>query len=197
MQLIVGITGASGVIYAKILLEELLKKGSVHLIITKSGIKVLKEELNISLKDVYEKDKKIINRLFGSKVFYYDVEDITAPISSGTYKVDGMVIVPCSMAIVSAIANGSSKNLLERAADVTLKEKRKLIIVPRETPLNVIHLRNLLTLSEAGVLVVPAMPAFYFKPNSVEDLIKPFVGRILDQLGIEHNLYTPWGLNPK
>lgn len=197
MQFIVGVTGASGMIYTKILLEELLKKGSVHLIITKSGIKVLKEELNISLRDVYEKDKKIINRLFGSKVFYYDVEDITAPISSGTYKVDGMVIVPCSMATVSAIANGSSKNLLERAADVTLKEKRKLIIVPRETPLNVIHLRNLLTLSEAGVSVVPAMPAFYFKPNSLEDLIKPFVGRILDQLGIEHNLYTPWGLNPK
>jgi len=197
LQFIVGVTGASGMIYTKILLEELLKKGSVHLIITKSGIKVLKEELNISLRDVYEKDKKIINRLFGSKVFYYDVEDITAPISSGTYKVDGMVIVPCSMATVSAIANGSSKNLLERAADVTLKEKRKLIIVPRETPLNVIHLRNLLTLSEAGVSVVPAMPAFYFKPNSLEDLIKPFVGRILDQLGIEHNLYTPWGLNPK
>jgi len=193
LQFIVGVTGASGVIYAKILLEELLKRGSVYLIITKSGIKVLKEELNISLRDVYEKDKKIINRLFGSKVFYYDVEDITAPISSGTYKVDGMVIVPCSMATVSAIANGSSKNLLERAADVTLKEKRKLIIVPRETPLNVIHLRNLLTLSEAGVSVVPAMPAFYFKANSIEDLIKPFVGRILDQLGIEHNLYTSWG----
>ena len=182
MRLIVAITGASGVIYGKRFLEALKEKNvETHLIISKAGEKMLQYELGVARKD--------LERL-ASHV--YDEDLLTAPIASGSFITDGMAIIPCSMKTVAGIAHGYSENLILRAADVTLKEKRKLIIVPRETPLNAIHLRNLLELAMQGVAVIPAMPAFYHKPEKIEDLVDFIVGKVLDTLGIEHNLFKRW-----
>jgi 4-hydroxy-3-polyprenylbenzoate decarboxylase len=117
-----------------------------------------------------------------------------APIASGSAKVDAMVVIPCSMKSLSAIANGYATNLIERAADVTLKEKRKLVIVPRETPLSAIHLKNMLTLAKLGCHIIPAMPAFYNHPKDIEDLVNFIVARVLDNMGVENNLSPRWGL---
>ncbi|KYH41706.1 MAG: hypothetical protein AYL31_003920 [Candidatus Bathyarchaeota archaeon B26-1] len=182
MRLIVAITGASGVIYGKRFLEALKEKNvETHLIISKAGEKMLQYELGVARKD--------LERL-ASHV--YDEDLLTAPIASGSFITDGMAIIPCSMKTVAGIAHGYSENLILRAADVTLKEKRKLVIVPRETPLNAIHLRNLLELAMQGVAVIPAMPAFYHKPEKIEDLVDFIVGKVLDALGIEHNLFKRW-----
>lgn len=182
MRLIVAITGASGVIYGKRFLEALKEKNvETHLIISKAGEKMLQYELGVARRD--------LERL-ASHV--YDEDLLTAPIASGSFITDGMAIIPCSMKTVAGIAHGYSENLILRAADVTLKEKRKLVIVPRETPLNAIHLRNLLELAMQGVAVIPAMPAFYHKPEKIEDLVDFIVGKVLDTLGIEHNLFKRW-----
>ena len=182
MRLIVAITGASGVIYGKRFLEALKEKNvETHLIISKAGEKMLQYELGVARRD--------LERL-ASHV--YDEDLLTAPIASGSFITDGMAIIPCSMKTVAGIAHGYSENLILRAADVTLKEKRKLVIVPRETPLNAIHLRNLLELAMQGVAVIPAMPAFYHKPEKIEDLVDFIVGKVLDALGIEHNLFKRW-----
>jgi len=117
---------------------------------------------------------------------------LAARVASGSFRTDGMIIAPCSMKTLSAIANGYADNLIARAADVTIKEGRKLIIVPRETPLSQIHLRNMLTLSELGVAIIPPIPAFYHKPNSIEDIVNHSVGKVLDNLNIEHYLYKRW-----
>ena len=182
MRLIVAITGASGVIYGKRFLEALKEKNvETHLIISKAGEKMLQYELGVARRD--------LERL-ASHV--YDEDLLTAPIASGSFITDGMAIIPCSMKTVAGIAHGYSENLILRAADVTLKEKRKLVVVPRETPLNAIHLRNLLELAMQGVAVIPAMPAFYHKPEKIEDLVDFIVGKVLDALGIEHNLFKRW-----
>ncbi|MDP3013937.1 MAG: UbiX family flavin prenyltransferase, partial [Candidatus Subteraquimicrobiales bacterium] len=123
---------------------------------------------------------------------YIDCQNLNSSICSGSYKVEGMIICPCSMATLASIASGISSNLLERAADVTLKEARPLVVVPRETPLNQIHLKNMLKLSQAGALIVPAMPAFYHQPKNIEDLVSFVVGKVLDIFKIEHNLYKRW-----
>lgn len=127
--------------------------------------------------------------LSGKNLRIYENSNIAAPIASGSFLVDGMVVIPCSMASVSALAQGAADNLLERAADVMLKEKRPLIIVPRETPLNTIHLRNLLTLSEIGVHIIPAMPGFYSHPQTIDDIVNFIVGKVLDAMKINHNLF--------
>lgn len=182
MRLIVAITGASGVIYGKRLLEILSSKNiETHLVISQAAERIIEHEL--------ETTKKTVENL-ASHV--YEVNDWNSPIVSGSFKTDGMVIVPCSMKTLSGVVNGYADNIILRAADVTLKEKRKLILVPRETPLNAIHLRNMLDLAKQGVLIVPAMPAYYHKPKNIQALVDFVVGRILDLLEIDHTLYKRW-----
>lgn len=183
MRIVVAITGASGAIYGKRLLEVLREKDvEVYLIISNAGRLVVKEELRLAPED--------LERL---AVRAYDPEDLMAPLTSGSFKTEGMVVIPASMKTVASIASGYSDNLITRAADVALKEGRTLILVPRETPLSPVHLENLLKLSRMGVVILPAMPAFYHRPRRVEDLVDFIVGRILDQLGLDHDLYKRWG----
>ena len=182
MKIIIGVTGASGVVYSRKLLEVLGGLNfETHLIISKAGGLVIERELKMSI----NKFKKLAN-------FTYENEDLMASISSGSYLVDAMVIVPASMKTIGSICAGISDNLITRAADVQLKEKRKLILVPRETPLNAIHLENLAKLSKLGVIILPAMPGFYNDPESIENMVDFIVGKILDQLNINHSLYKRW-----
>lgn len=192
--LTIGITGASGSIYAVRLVEELVKQGHrLHLVISEAGWQVFSDELGWDTRD----RARLLEERFGvgrlAKVHYHDLREFGAPIASGSYKSDGMVIVPCSMGTLSAIAHGASNNLLERAADVMLKEGKRLIVVPRETPLNQIHLENMLKVAQAGGKILPAMPGFYHLPQSMEDLIDFVVGKIMDALDIEHSLFRRWG----
>lgn len=194
--LIVAITGASGSIYAERFLQVLARENHrVYLVITAPGIQVVEHELGWQVpEEISEAELYLQGRLgFPDENFrYFHWSDIGAKIASGSVKTDGMVVLPCTMSTVSGIAHGQSGNLVERAADIMLKEGRPLIVVPRETPLSQLHLKNLLTLSQLGVRVVPAMPAFYHGPQSIEDLVSFMVGRVLDMLNIEHNLYQPW-----
>ena len=183
MRLVVGITGSSGVIYGIKLLEALLKiKIETHLIISQWGKRNVQIETDKSVEFV----KSLATR-------YYNNDDMAAPISSGSFKTNGMAIVPCSMKTLSSIANGYDDNLVSRAAGVCIKESRRLVIVPRETPLSKIHLQNMTILADIGVIVLPAMPGFYHRPKSMDDLITHIAGKILDQFGIEHNIYRRWG----
>lgn len=190
-SIIIGITGASGSIYAIRLIEQLvLKNLQIHLVITDAGKIVIEQELGWKIpKETQEYFKE---KFKSSKIIVHPNNNVGAKIASGSAKFDAMVILPCTMATVASIAHGLSGNLMERAADVILKEKRKLIIVPRETPLNQIHLQNMLTLSQAGVHLVPAMPAFYYNPQTIDELVNFIVGRILDYLDIDHSLFRRW-----
>ncbi len=189
----VGITGASGAIYGVRLTQELLTLGhTVHLMITEAAWQVLQQELGWFL----ENKEDIIQEKFSSingKLYYHTLRDFNAPIASGSYQADGMVVVPCSMGTLSKIANGTSSNLLERAADVMLKEGKQLVVVPRETPLNTIHIENMLTLSRAGAKILPAMPGYYHQPKTIDHLVDHLVGKILDSLGVQHSLFKRWG----
>ncbi|GKU79543.1 UbiX family flavin prenyltransferase [Paenibacillus sp. L3-i20] len=192
---VVGITGASGSIYGIRLVEQLLQQQYlVHLVVTEAGWRVLKEEMGWET----VRRSETLERRFGQHItdgnlIYHPNGDIGASIASGSFRVEGMLIVPCSMGTLSSIAHGSSNNLLTRAADVMLKEGRKLLLVPRETPLHVIHLENMLTLAKLGVRIVPAMPAFYYKPQSMDEMINFLVGKVLDSIDIDHDLYRRWG----
>lgn len=182
MKLVIGISGGSGAIYGVSLLKILQQLNiETHLVVSEMGEYVLHHECGINLEEV----KKMATYHYGNKDFH-------APISSGSFKTDGMIIVPSSMKTVSCIANGFSENLLCRAADVIIKEKRKLIIVPRETPLSNIHLENMLKLSKMGVTIMPPSPGFYNHPESITDIVRNIVGRILDQVGIEQDIYKRW-----
>jgi 4-hydroxy-3-polyprenylbenzoate decarboxylase len=194
----VAITGGSGAPYALRLLQALLAAGhEVHLVISPSGETILRVESGIKLgKTLREKAATIATAIESERhqaLRVFDPMNLAAPISSGSFACAGMVIVPCSTGTLSRIANGISSNLIERAADVMLKERRRLVVVPRETPLNEIHLRNMLTLRQAGADILPAMPAFYHKPRHIADLIDMIVGRVLDRLGVENELFQRWG----
>ncbi len=185
---IVALTGASGVIYGINLTAELLSRGfEVHLICSDAARLVMEQELTW----VFDSSLEVtLNKyLPEGKLFFYTNDAIASSIASGSFLIDGMVIIPCTMATLSAVANGSSRSLLERAADVVLKEKRPLIIVPRETPLSSIHLRNMLALSEMGVHIIPAMPAFYHKPQNIDDMVAFVVGKVLDAMHIQHDIF--------
>jgi 4-hydroxy-3-polyprenylbenzoate decarboxylase len=184
-RLIVSLTGASGAVYGVRLLEVLREMGiETHVVITSAAAANLKIEKSMRAADILKLCTKI-----------YDENDVGASIASGSYVTQGMIIVPCSMHTLAGIAHGASDNLVLRAADVCLKERRKLVLVPRETPLSLVHLRNMTLAAEAGAIVLPAMPGFYYQPRSIEDMINFIVGRVLDSFGIEHSLFRRWAGN--
>ena len=182
MKLVVGITGASGSIYALRLIEVLRQAGhEVHAVVTDSGWQVLDYECGVSREDLVKRVAVL-----------YDNDNVGAAIASGSFRADAMVVLPCSMKTAASIAHSMSDNLLTRAADVMLKEGRKLILVPRETPMHAIHLENLLKLAQLGVRIMPAAPRFYHRPQTIEDLVDMLVGKICDQLGIDTDLFARW-----
>jgi len=182
LRIIVAVTGASGTIYAVRLLKACRDLGiETHLIVTEAAEKVAGHEIGGT------------SRLHELADRSYDPDELEAPIASGSFRVDAMVIIPASMKTIGALANGYVPNLVTRAADVHLKERRPLILVPRETPLHAIHLENMAKLSKAGAVILPAMPAFYHKPETVEDVADFIVGKVLDQLNVANELYRRWG----
>jgi 4-hydroxy-3-polyprenylbenzoate decarboxylase len=181
--LVVGITGASGAVYGTRLLEVLssTKKVETHLIVSEPAEAIIKYETGRSIEGVKELAS-----------FSYDIRDLGAQISSGSFKTDGMIIAPCTVKTMSAIANSYSENLLIRVGDVTLKERRPLLLLVRETPLHLGHLRNMERLCEMGATIMPPAPAFYHKPETIQDIVDHIVGKMLDILGIEHRLFQRW-----
>lgn len=192
-SIIVAITGASGVVYGQRLLQILCDKSYfVHLCVSEAAIKVIENELNLSLNIKDFDVKKFIDREKHG-VTYYNISDIAAPISSGTFKAKAMIIAPCSMNTLCSVANGIASNLVQRTASVALKEGRKLILVPRETPLTSIHLEGMLKLTNARACILPAMPGYYHNPKTIDDQVDFIVGKILDQLDIEYSPYAKKG----
>ncbi|GEB32719.1 MULTISPECIES: UbiX family flavin prenyltransferase [Brevibacillus] len=191
---VVGITGASGAIYGVRVVTELLRAGHiVHLMITEAGWQVFHDELDWHSDDREGLLREKLQQSFPGELHYWGLRDFNCPAASGSYRCDGMIVVPCSMGTVSGIAHGASGNLLERVADVMIKEGRRLVLVPRETPLNAIQLENMLTLSKLGVRILPAMPGYYQKPQTMDDLINFVVGKALDALDVPHSLFRRWG----
>ena len=195
-RLVIGITGASGVIYGVRLLDVLsqLKKYEIHLTISSSGARALWEELQIQV-DLDNFTPESLSDSLAERVVYHNQSDISASIASGSFRTEGMIIAPCSMGTIGSIAAGISRNLVHRAADVCIKERRKLVILPRETPLSSIHLENMLKLSQLGVCILPAMPGFYHFPKTVDDQINFVITKLLDQFGIDTGLIQRWKEN--
>lgn len=198
MKLTVAVTGASGTIYAHRTLKLLVESGAVsriNLIFSGTAILVAQVEMGINLRDA---TTELINEWLGvsrdSRVIrLWRLDNLAAKPSSGSYKQAGMIIVPCSMGTLGAIAAGAGTNLIHRAADVTLKEGRKLVLVPRETPYSTIHLENMLKLAQAGARILPASPGFYHRPSTIDELVEHLCYRILDQFDIPHSRKTEWG----
>ncbi|HYF51295.1 MAG TPA: flavin prenyltransferase UbiX [Planctomycetota bacterium] len=193
-RLALAITGASGAVYGLRVLEELLKHREIelHLTISESARKVLAVEHGLKL-NLDKFDPRALKVAGAERAIYHHFENVAAPIASGSFRVEAMAIVPCSMGSVGGIAHGLSDDLIQRAADVMIKERRPLVIVPRETPLSAIHLENLLVLARLGVTVLPAAPGFYGKPQSVSDMVDFVVARVLDHLHVPHELGPRWG----
>ena len=200
-DLVVAMTGASGAPYGIRLLEVLIRADrTVHLVLSPAAVQVIQQEMDRCI----DLDQFKLSDLLGpsaaeaaaDQVIYHDHRNFMAGIASGSFLTAGMVICPCSSGTVAAIAHGLSQNLIHRAADVHLKERRKLVIVPRETPLSVVQLRNLTICAEVGAVVLPASPGFYTKPESLDDAVNFIVGRICDQLGVKHDLFRRWGEKP-
>lgn len=193
------ITGASGAVYGLRLAQELLRsRVRLNLLISKAGFAVLKEECGLDWQGSAEEVQRRLCGYFQASetgLRYYAEDDLSAPIASGSATAHAMIVAPCSMGTLSRIACGNSGNLIERCADVMLKERRTLIVIPRETPLHEVHMENMLRLSRLGAFMVPAMPAFYHKPGSVDDMVNFIVGKVLDLLGMEHQLFKRWGNN--
>jgi 4-hydroxy-3-polyprenylbenzoate decarboxylase len=183
LKILIGISGATGVIYGIRLLQVIsgIKGMETHLIITPAGEQTIEIETEYKATEV----KALAN-------CWYRINDMGASLASGSFKHDGMIIAPCSMKTLSAVAHSHADNLLTRAADVTLKERRRLLLLVRETPLHLGHLKNMVSVTEMGAIVMPPMPAFYHKPHTIQDLIDHTVGKALDLFNIEHNLFNRW-----
>jgi 4-hydroxy-3-polyprenylbenzoate decarboxylase len=196
MRIILAITGASGVQYGLRLCAELLAAGhTLTLLVSTAGFEVLRAEAGFDWSGEEHEVSARLQEHFQapeSRLRYYAGDNLLAPVASGSSAADAMVVCPCSMGSLARIACGNSGNLLERSADVMLKEKRPLVLVPRETPLSEIHLENMLKLARMGTRIVPAMPAFYHAPQTVAQMIDFVVGKVLEALAIEHCLYQPW-----
>ena len=192
---VVAVTGASGSIYGLRLVSELLRAGCrVSLLLTAAGRQVLKHEVGLDWSTESQQQRHQVQEYFASiAVDCLHIEDFWAGSASGSNPADAMIVMPCSMGTAGRIAAGLSSNLLERAADVMLKERRQLMLVPRETPFNTIHLENLLRLAQAGAVILPAMPGFYHGPDTIADLVDFIVGKVLDQLAVDHDLFERWG----
>ncbi len=187
---VIGITGASGSIYGVRLIQELAsRKHQLDIIVTSAGREVMKEELGES--DFGKTDMLGLSE-FGSSLKFWENDDFEAPFMSGSNAPEAVIIIPCSVGKLAAIANGISSNLLERTADVALKEKRELILVVRETPFSLIHLENMVRVARAGGQILPATPAFYHQPKTIDDMVNFVVGKVLNVLRIEHNLFKGW-----
>jgi 4-hydroxy-3-polyprenylbenzoate decarboxylase len=200
-DLVLAMTGASGAPYGVRLLEVLLAGGrTVHLVMSPAAVQVLQQELDRRVNLEQFRLSDLLGRsatpIEAALVKYHDYRDFMAGIASGSFLTGGMVICPCSSGTAAAIAHGLSQNLIHRAADVHLKEKRKLVLVPRETPMSVVQLRNLTICAEVGAVVMPASPGFYTQPKTLSDAVDFVVGRICDQLGVEHGLFRRWGEKP-
>ena len=193
---IIGICGASGSVYAVALLSQLLRYPlDIHVAVTADGRTVMAQELGYA-----GELKAFVHKMYPDTIAHpharlitHEVTNFFAPPASGSFKHEGMIIVPCTVKTVAAVAAGLADNLLTRAADICLKERRPLVVVPRETPLSAVHLENMLRLTRAGATIMPAAPAFYFNPQSVQDLVDFMVARIMDHLGLEHQLIGEWG----
>ena len=195
-NIVVGITGASGSIYGLRLIEELQRaEKQVTVLLTNAGRQVTEFETGLVLAEEPQQCLEQLKEYFkaDSDLECYALNNFFAPVASGSSAPDAVVICPCSMGTLGRIAAGLSDNLLERVADVALKEQKKLLLVPRETPFNQIHLENLLSLSKAGAQILPAMPGFYHQPATIADLVDFVVGKVLDNLGVEHQLFKRWG----
>lgn len=187
MRIVVGITGATGAPYAVTLLEVLRQmEVETHLVISRWGETTLELECGLTAQQV---------RAMAS--VSYAEDEMGAVISSGSFKTGGMVIIPCSMKTLGEVSNGVPRGLVSRAADVTLKERRKLVVAPREVPLHLVHLENMLKITQAGAVVLPPMPAFYNQPQTVQDIVNHTVSRVLDQFGIDSHLTRRWGGMPE
>lgn len=196
------ITGGSGAPYALRILEGLLRAGrEVHAVVSPAGVRILSLETDLrpgrSTRGIEAALRAhiatVLNDDVGGTLRVFDHDNVAAPMASGSFSCAGMVIVPCSTGTLGRIAAGVSGNLVERAADVMLKERRPLILVPRETPLSDIHLENMLRLRRAGADILPAMPGFYHRPQTVDDLVNMIAGRVLDRLGVKNDLLRRWG----
>ena len=192
------ISGSSGVPYTRRVLQQLLiSNNEIKVVISEAGKKVLEVEEGIKLDNNLEKvystllDWTEIDKPKGTLEIYHS-KDVSAPIASGSYPVTAMAIVPCSGGTIGRVANGISNGLIERAADVCLKERKRLVIVPREMPISLVHLRNMTSITEAGGIILPASPGFYHKPKTISDLVDTVAGRILSVLGFDNKLLKPW-----
>jgi 4-hydroxy-3-polyprenylbenzoate decarboxylase len=193
-RIIVGITGASGSVYARSLLDELTRLDvETHLIVSPTSLIVMREEMGITFpRDRFDLAEFLGRDVPQGRVITHSDADLAAPPASGTFRARGMVVCPCSMKTLGALASGTGASLIARAADACLKERRRLVLVPRETPLNLIHLRNMVTLTEAGAVILPAMPGFYHRPATIDGLLRHLVLKMLDALGVDHDIQMRW-----
>jgi flavin prenyltransferase len=187
---VLAITGASGSIFGIRVLGELLKTSLVHLVISQNTFPIILKETAL---DWSVDTENVVRKHFATdRLYFHEDKDMEAPVASGSFRTDGMLIVPCTMKTLSGIANGYANNLIERAADVTIKEGRPLLLSPREMPFSAIHLEHMLKLARLGVRIAPPVPAFYYEPKDLDDVIDFIAGKILDGFGIEHELFRRW-----
>lgn len=192
---VLAITGATGPVIGLRVLREIARRAEVHIIISRQSFSIIRQETGVDFSgETASAIQKKIRKFADAKgIFYYEEADFGSPVASGSFRTDGMFIVPCSMKSLSGIANGYSNGLIERAADVTIKEGRRLVLAPREMPLGPIHLENMLKLARLGVKIAPPVMGFYHGPKTLDDMVDFIAGKILDAMGVEHGIYRRWG----